>query len=460
MTAVRTSKRSPADIQSGKPGSKPFRVPFGQGLFLWVTPRGPNTEGTRSWRCKFKIDGRERLIVLGHYPAMSLAEAHDERLRVRRNTAKGVDSLTERRAEQERELARRTQTFEPMAKAWIATRKADWAPNYASEVARRFGYCYPAFGNRPIGEIKRRDIIAVLEQIKAEHGVWSMNHTRQHLDLAFQYWMLQDDIDRNPVAGLSKAQQFKLPDKSAHPAAVLIEDARAVLAAIEQARTPADLPVSRMALLANRFQALVGLRPSEAHGARWVEFRGDVWTVPAERMKGRRGRQKAHTVYLSRQAREVLEAARTLQGPGNGHGYVFAIDRPLSRSTVWQIMQNALRGKTDRFGHPLRHVPHGWRSSMDTILNQKVRNRQDIIDLMLAHENKGRVAGIYNRTKHETHFPTEARRLWQIWADHLLQGAPDAFALADIKRSNVVRLARKAKVGSEAFIGSMREAAD
>ena len=229
-------------------------------------------------------------------------------------------------------------------------------------------------------------------------------------------------IDRNPAAKLTK--RFSGADRAPQPAALTIETARAVLAAIDGGT---GTIASR---LLNRFQALTCVRPSEAREARWSEIEPGLWRIPAERMKGRRGRKQGHDVPLSRQAQEVLDVAREVLAqpgcpfvfPATGQGE----HRPLDRST--------LSGMILRQRLPAKHVPHGWRASFSTIMNERHPGEDRIIDAMLAHSTKGNVERRYNRA---THAALAGVRI-QEWADLLLADAPSAWALAGLPSADVL----------------------
>jgi integrase len=81
----------------------------------------------------------------------------------------------------------------------------------------------------------------------------------------------------------------------------------------------------------------------------------------------------------------------------------------------------------NRAGYHGHHVPHGWRSTFSTAINERYRADKDIIDLMLAHISKDKVEGAYNRELHLD----RRRELAQVWANLILEGARPA---ADLLR--------------------------
>jgi integrase len=164
------------------------------------------------------------------------------------------------------------------------------------------------------------------------------------------------------------------------------------------------------------------------------------WRIPAERMKGRRGRKRPHTVYLSPQAQEVVDVARALAPAGAV--YVFPSEQygrqrhvPFGRSSLAERMTRTCGKRV--------HVAHGWRASFSTILNVTFPADRQVIDAMLAHQTKGAVEQRYNRTTELT-YRARASALWCEWAAMLLDGAPSAWSLAGLPvrpAPNVIALA-------------------
>jgi integrase len=153
-----------------------------------------------------------------------------------------------------------------------------------------------------------------------------------------------------------------------------------------------------------------------------------MWVVPADKIKQelhlRSDEAFEHPVPLSTQAVETLRAVRYLTGRAP---YVF----PSARSGLVPISENAIGYLYNREGYKGRHVPHGWRSSFSTIMNEQAERAlgQDlrlladrmIIDLMLAHTPPGMSASElrYNRAA----YIPRRRELAQAWADLILQNA-------------------------------------
>lgn len=111
-TAIRTVKRS----------TKPFKMYDSDGLFLLVNPGG-----SKLWRWRYRFEGKEKLMALGEYPLLGLAQARERHLAARKTLALGVDPMAERKAqadakqEEAKALSREAEnSFEKVARKWWA----------------------------------------------------------------------------------------------------------------------------------------------------------------------------------------------------------------------------------------------------------------------------------------------------------------------------------------------------
>ena len=208
-----------------------------------------------------------------------------------------------------------------------------------------------------------------------------------------------------------------------------LDELRTMLWAVEQTRSR---PVTK---LASRLIALTAVRPGVVQNAPWVEFDSldpddPVWIIPAERMKLSQERKQDeaydHHVPLPWQAMELLASLRILTGRG-------PLAFPQSRSTRIPISDSTISKAYRDAGYAGIHVPHGWRSSFSTIMNERAaaRDRPEdraVIDLMLAHRPRG-TEPIYNRSA----YMPRRRAIAQDWADMLLEGFPPVSSLLVVK---------------------------
>lgn len=83
-------------IRALRPQQKPYRIADGRAMYLLVSPAGG-----KLWRLKFRLDGKERVLALGQYPDVSIADARDERDAARKLIAKGIDPVAQKRGQRD-----------------------------------------------------------------------------------------------------------------------------------------------------------------------------------------------------------------------------------------------------------------------------------------------------------------------------------------------------------------------
>ena len=402
-----------AKCRNAKPADKPFKLADGGGLHLFVSPAGG-----RTWRFRYERTGVERLLTIGPYPAISLADA-----RAARDTAKallraGQDPCAAKKDARVPVAIAFERGFEAIAREWHALHVPAWTARHAKEVLDSLAaHVFPAIGAKHLSLIKPPEVLEVIRAIEARPAVETARRVRQRISAVFCYAVAAGLCENDPAAPVKGA--LAPLKRSRQPALVELSDARDVLARAEA--VPAH-PATRLAL---RFLALTAVRPGEVRGARWSEFDGldgdsPVWRIPAERMKMKR----VHVVPLSGAALDVLTAARSIAG---GAALVF----PSSRHAHRPLSENAMGYLLNRAGYHHRHVPHGWRATFSTVMNERFPADRAVIDLMLAHLPKDHTEAAYNRAAHMK----RRRELAVEWADLLSSGlAPAADLIEGARR--------------------------
>lgn len=392
---------------------KPLKLADGHGLILFVSPAG-----TRSWRYRYEVDGREKLLTLGTYPAMGLAEARAARNQARETLKSGrdpavVQAVTRLVARQATE-----QTFEAVARDWHARNAPAWVERHAADVLHSLERdVFPVIGSVPIRDLGPPEILAVLRAIEARGSPETARRIRQRISGVFVAAIGAGLAEQDPAAVVAGAMGPVRQRRQ--PAVTDLDAARTMLRRVEAA--PGH-PATRLAM---RLLALVALRPGALITTPWAEVAGlleavdPVWTVPAARMKLRLAHKddeaRDHLMPLAAQAIDVLRAAKVLSGRSL---YVF----PNARHSHRPMSENALGYALHRAGYHGQHVPHGWRSTFSTAMNERYPADRQVIDLMLAHMPSGGVEAAYNRALHLQ----RRRELAQLWADMLLEGFPPA----------------------------------
>lgn len=157
--------------------------------------------------------------------------------------------------------------------------------------------------------------------------------------------------------------------------------------------------------LALRLTILTGLRARPLRHIRleWIEE--SVLTIPAEMMKGLKGKTDDFRVPLSDEALRVIEAAR----PFSRHGFLFWSQRAV-------VSDMSMGRRMERLGLEAR--PHGFRTSLRTWLAESTDAPHEVAEAMLAHVTHSRVV----RTYRDTDYLEQRYILAQRWASHVTGG--------------------------------------
>jgi integrase len=379
-----------AAIRGAKAKNKPYKLFDERGLFLLVTPTG-----SRLWRLKYYVSGREKLLSLGDYRDVPLKRAREKRDDARRLLADGVDPSAQRKAEQ---LAS-ANTLRAIGDEWLAIQKKTLAPNtFEIAYGRLTNMLYPSLGNMPMTEIKAPDLLAVLRRIESRGTHETAHRVRALFGRVARYAIATGRAERDVSADLRGA----LVPVATRNFPAITEPRRIgeLLRAIDGYR--GHVPTEYALKLA----PLLFVRPGELRGAKWKEFDLDAaeWRIPGDRMK--MGRE--HIVPLSKQAVALLRGLQEFTGSGE---YVF----PSLRAPSRPISDNTLNAALRRLGFAQDEMTaHGFRSMASTRLNE-MGFAGDVIELQLAHAERDEVRGAYNRATRIG----DRRVMMQEWSNYL-----------------------------------------
>jgi integrase len=380
-------------IKNAKADDKAVKLFDSGGLFLLVQPAGG-----KWWRYKYRFAGKEKLLALGSYPDVSLAQARERHAQARKTLAEGKDPGEIKKVEKRLTLVRHENSFEAVAREWHAKRSQAWTPKYAANSIHRMeSNIFPKIGGRPIAEITPPELLAALRVIESR-GAHDLAHRLQQLcGQVFSYAVAAGYAERNPVNDLRGALTPAVTKHNAYLKAAELPEFLQKMAAYDGVQT-------RMAM---KFLLLTFVRTGEVRGALWseIDLPKAEWRIPAERMKMR----DPHIVPLSRQAVALLEELKPLTGYGD---HVF----PSQHKPSGSMSENTILYALYRMGYHGKSTGHGFRATASTILNEH-GFRPDVIERQLAHAERNGVRKAYN---HAQYLP-ERREMMQWWADYLDQ---------------------------------------
>ncbi|TAL15882.1 DUF4102 domain-containing protein [bacterium] len=163
----RITALSDVQVRNAKPQEKDVKLFDGGGLFLLVTPTGG-----KLWRFKYSFGGMSKLLALGIYPQISLAEARQRREDAKKLLANGVNPGAVKKAQKAAGENGRANSFEVVAREWHEKFKDSWAASHAHAIITRLEKnVFPWLGDRPIAEIEAPEVLAVLRRMEDRGAV-------------------------------------------------------------------------------------------------------------------------------------------------------------------------------------------------------------------------------------------------------------------------------------------------
>jgi integrase len=368
---------SDARIRSLKSRDKPYKVADFDGLFVAIQPNG-----SKLWRFKYRIDGKERTLSIGIYPAISLAQARQTRDEARSDLAGGIDPSDAKREAKRLRSDSKANTFEKQANAFFAkSAKEGKAAATLTKTEWLLGMAKADFGRKPMAEITSPMVLRCLRKVEAKGNYETARRLRAKIGAVFRYAIANGVAETDPTYALRDA--LIRPTVTSRAA---ITDPKALGGLLRAIDGFEGQTTTRIAL---RLLALLAQRPGELRHATWAEFDVDtaIWLIPAERMKMRR----PHRVHLPDAALALLSELRDLTGSGK---YLF----PSLRSVARPMSENTLNGALRRMGYSGEEMTaHGFRATFSTLANESGLWNPDAIERTLAHVEANEVRRAYAR---------------------------------------------------------------
>lgn len=394
---------NPHAVKAALPQPKPYKMSDGKGLFLLVNPNG-----SKLWRWRYEVAGKEKALAIGGYPDVSLAAARDAADDARRIRKAGGDPSADKKAARHETQSVAADTFGRFAAIALETALAKCDEKTAPKWRLHMRYATDRFGAWPVAKITRGDVLEFLRGWEVLGKLDTMHSIKRKMAAAFEVARDFEACEHNPaVIGGKRLAPVR---RTSHPA--ILEPVRfgQLLRAIDGYQ---GQPASKGAL---QIAALCFARPGEIRAGRWAEidWNNAMWNIPAERMKTTGGQRFAHSIPLSRQALEILRQLQAVYGRGE---FIFPAlgkkDRCISENTM-----NAALRNIGFAGH--EHTAHGFRASANTIGLEKLKwprtisEPAKVIDRQLAHIEPDETKRAYDRAK----FIDARIWLMQAWADY------------------------------------------
>ena len=388
-------KLTASQIKSAKATNKPIKLADGRGLYVLV-----KLNGAKYWRLKYRFAGKEKLLALGVFPAVSLAQARLLCAEAKALLAANRDPSLTKQIQKNLLQNKSQDTFEAVANEWFAAKIADKSESYKARTWRILEKdLFPRIGQISAGDLTGQMLLAALRAIEVR-TIDIAHRAKQTASQVMRYAVATGRADRDIAADLNGA----LKPRSVKHAATLLDPSEIgqLLRSIEA------YSGSLIVKSALQLSPLLFVRPGELRTMEWKELDWETarWEIPAEKMKMR----QPHIVPLATQSLDVLRQIHPLTGRGD---YVF----PSARKGGRPLSDNGVRTALRSLGYTNEQItPHGFRAMARTLLDEELKYRVDYIEHQLAHAVKDPLGRAYNRTKHLS----ERIEMMQAWAEFLV----------------------------------------
>ena len=365
------------------------RYADGGGLYLQV-----GDTGGKSWLFRFALNGRAREMGLGALHAVTLKQAREKARECRRLLADGIDPLVARESEHAARRQSVSKTFDECSAAFIAAHRAGWknekhAEQWTNTLAT---YASPVFGSLPVREVATPHIVRVLGPMwstKTETATRVRGRIEKVLDWARVHGYRDGE---NPARWRGHLDKLLPP-----PRRVKKVEHHPSLPYSQIGSFMKDLRAQEgMSARALEFTVLTAARTNEVIAARWDEIDGNVWAIPADRMKAKR----EHRVPLS------APAVRLLKNLPRIGDYVFpGVKGHLSNMAMLELLSDMERSDI---------TVHGFRSTFRDWAAEQTNFPREIAEASLAHIIKDKTEAAYLRSD----FFEKRRKLMDAWGKY------------------------------------------
>ncbi|MBX8826812.1 site-specific integrase [Ochrobactrum sp. SFR4] len=364
---------------------------YADGGGLWLHKRD---DGGAQWVLRITVHGRRREMGLGSVSSVSLKEAREAADRYRAMVRENIDPIKERERNK-REAARNLHLLKDIALDAFESRKAELKGD--GDAGRWFSplehHILPKLGKVPVADINQtdiRDTLAPIWHSKAATAEKALGRLRICMKHAAALGLDVDMQATDKARALLGKQRHKVKNIPAMPW-------------VEVPAFYSGLSDGSVTHLALRLLILTGVRSGPLRHICEEQIDGDIWTIPAEDMKGRKDATSDFRVPLSPEALEVIAQARSHAR----NGYLFPSIRKgvISDMTMGMFMARA----------GLEARPHGFRSSLRDWIAETTETPHDIAETVLGHIVGGSVERAYRRTD----FIEQRRNLMVRWSQHV-----------------------------------------
>jgi integrase len=364
------------DIRTLKKLNKPTRytIPDTRGLHLWV-----KSNINKYWIFRFTLNGKRSDMCLGSFPLVTLAEAREKTLHVKREILKNVNPIEERKHIRNAlmEEKKPSKSFHIFASEFIEKMSPQWTSNtHGSAWIRSIEvYANPIIGHLKISTIKTEHILSILEPIWSVKTV-TATRLRGRLEKILSAAISAGFHDGPNPALWNGHLENLLPHIRRTPQHYKALEYQAVPAFLNKIMLSHSITS-----LALQFTILNATRANETLQCMKSEIDGDVWTIPAHKMKARR----IHQAPLCPRSMSIIQEAISIDPDSP---FVFSKrGKPLTHTSMLHFVE----------AQGIKATVHGFRSSFRDWVSEETNHSSEVAEMALAHAIANKVEAAYRR---------------------------------------------------------------
>ena len=390
-------------VQALKPKEKAYVVYDEKGLFIYVS-----TTGVKTWRYKYMDNGKNKVLTLGQYPILSLADARQMRNEAMKQRNEGIDPVEYKQARKKETIKKdleNSMTFSKVYEDWLRVAKSQWRPStYKGNLGRFKLHILPVLGQITMSDLTFEDVKKVPLKLEQDGKYDAAEKTAQLITQVCGYAKRNHWAQHNIADGLTEILAKRpITAIKEYPA---VTDPKGIATMLQNIHNYIEYrrlltPMGGALKLA----PILALRPTELLAAQWheIDFDKGIFSIPAIRMKAK----KNHFVPLARQAIDIF---KDLFNRRTDDKYIFKSCRQGGH-----IKTESLNKALHTCGVPLGEMCiHGWRKVFSTLCNEALAPRE-LVEKCLAHSIGNEVEQAYNKAA----YIEPRRQLMQWYADTL-----------------------------------------
>lgn len=410
MANNRVKPLTDTEIKTLKAREKDYTVSDGNGLQLTI-----KADGKKIWEIRYTVNGKAKKTTAGTYPMVSLKDARIKRDDLKSKVAIGIDPIKEKRENKitdhikqehsKSEAIALNNTFENVAREFLLSIENEHDPRYYKlKLSRLENHIFSYIGNVPIGQVTRLMLISCMDRLKQADKAETARRVLNIVSQVYKYAVTREIVPHNIVTDIDQRYVIGKKEVKHFPTITDPKEIGNLLRSIDIYNGEFSVKC------ALQIMPYLALRPGNISMMEWSEIDLDkgILMIPAKKMKMNR----EHLVPL---VPKVVSILRELKGITGGGRYCFSTSQYKSRP----LSDNTLRSGLIRLGYTNDQiVPHGFRSMFSTIANEKSNEHgfsYDVIEKCLAHEEKSKTRGAYNRAE----YWEQRKGLMQWWGDFL-----------------------------------------